>query len=48
MANSEIVGWKLSAAPPGKDLGYEGIDEADSAARAARTSEEARANVWPA
>jgi len=44
----KVVGWKLFAAPPGEDLGYEGIDEADCAARAARTFEEARSNVWPA
>jgi len=44
----KVVGWKLFAAPPGEDLGFEGIDEADYAARAARTFEEARSNVWPA
>jgi len=44
----KVVGWKLFVAPPGEDLGFAGIDEADYAARVARTFEEARSNVWPA
>ena len=44
----KVVGWKLFAAPAREDLDYECIDEADYAARAARTFEEARSNVWPA